>query len=123
MPVNDSCEFQSNVEEEITFSSKVHASPSTSEKELTKEGSNQVVATKAAKVVKNQKLVNKKPKNSSSLIKGMMDSGTEGKEYLFIKATLDGLRKSKRKRFEPLEYWKNEKVVYGRRQSAGIINL
>ena len=30
-----------------------------------------------------------------------------------------GLRKSKRKRFQPLEFWKNEKVVYGRRQSSG----
>jgi centromere protein C len=35
------------------------------------------------------------------------------------------LRKSSRKRLQPLEFWKNEKVVYGRRQSSGtyLLNL
>lgn len=29
-----------------------------------------------------------------------------------------GARRSRRKRFEPLEYWRGEKLVYGRRQSG-----
>jgi centromere protein C len=31
----------------------------------------------------------------------------------------DGLRRSKRVRYEPLEWWRCEKVVYGRRKSGG----
>ena len=30
----------------------------------------------------------------------------------------DGTRRSMRKRFRPLQYWRNERVVYGRRESA-----
>jgi hypothetical protein len=32
-------------------------------------------------------------------------------------------RKSNRKRFAPLAFWKNEKVVYGRRNSASMTNI
>lgn len=32
---------------------------------------------------------------------------------------VDGLRRSKRVRYEPLEWWRCEKVVYGRRNSGG----
>lgn len=28
------------------------------------------------------------------------------------------VRRSTRKRYEPLEYWRNERVVYGRRKSG-----
>lgn len=33
----------------------------------------------------------------------------------------EGVRKSRRERFAPLEYWRGEKVVYGRTESSGPI--
>jgi centromere protein C len=33
----------------------------------------------------------------------------------------EGIRKSRRERFAPLEYWRGEKVVYGRTESSGPI--
>ena len=33
-------------------------------------------------------------------------------------AEAEGSRRSKRKKFRPLDYWRNERVVYGRRESG-----
>ena len=38
-----------------------------------------------------------------------------------IEPLQDGVRRSKRERYKPLEWWRGEKVVYGRTQSSGPI--
>lgn len=39
----------------------------------------------------------------------------------FFPVYREGIRKSRRERFAPLEYWRGEKVVYGRTESSGPI--
>ncbi|KAF9447428.1 hypothetical protein P691DRAFT_802498 [Macrolepiota fuliginosa MF-IS2] len=48
-------------------------------------------------------------------------SSKSKKENRAVSESREGVRRSKRERFKPLEWWRGEKVVYGRTRSSGPI--